>query len=145
MTQHLLEGRPMDEDDRRITVLQSLPNEEVWCPFCFEKQKARATRFFLDDGKLSKMVRCCVCHRRMAQSSMKILFQGPKQFGMFIGGYSRFWFTIDHADWIRKLKATFKPNEIAEFWSGYGGMRPEFKEKQRLDQLQRDYEAAGRR
>lgn len=143
-TQMLLEGRSMNDDDMKIAILESIPNEEVWCPFCFEKQKSRATRFFLDDGKISKMVRCCICHSKMQAGSMKILFEGAKTFGMFIGGYSHFWSKIDHDEWIKKLKATFKPNEISKFWEGYANIRPQFKERQKQNQMERDYAAAGR-
>lgn len=140
--QHTLDGKILTDEEKRVSIMEALSNEEVWCPFCFDKQKHRATRFFLDDGKLSKMARCFTCKAKMQPASMKILYEGGKAFGMFVGGYSHFWQKIDHDVWIQKLKTAFPSDWVSKFWEGYGDMKPEFKEKQRIAQAQREYDAS---
>ena len=148
--QAILEGRRMTEDDRRAAILAALPNEDVVCPFCFSGQKAVATRFFLDDGKLSNMAKCCVCKKRMRADSMRQIRGGPRDFGRWVGAYPRFWGMVEHDAWLKKLKATYAPLQslkwddpnqpLSLFWAGYGDSRPEFALKQKIAQQQREYE-----
>lgn len=151
-----LEGGVVTEDDKRLAVLQSLPIESFQCPFCLSVfQNSTVTRFFLDDGKLSKMALCKKdaggCGKRMLVDSMRKTKLGPRDFGRYVGSYPRFWGNVDHDRWMKLLKTMYKPvaalkwddvnQPMSQFWLGYGDVRPEFAEKQRIARATKEYEA----
>ncbi len=139
----IIDGRVLTIEDRKIAMLQALPNDRVTCPFCFEQQEDRATRIFASDGSANfmKSRKCVECGQKMHAETMRMLRQPPREFGRWVGAYPRFWKFVDHDSWLRKLKVQYPKDELRGlFWEGYGDSRPEFKEKQRQRQAERDYE-----
>ena len=153
--QFKIDGTVMTEDDKREALLAQIPDERYQCPFCFTTfPHARATRFFLDDGELSKMALCLKaaggCGAKMQLASMAITREAPRSFGRFVGSYSKFWAKVDHDEWNKGLKKLYPvnnslkwedPNQLLnQFWLGYGDARPEWAQKQKEKQMARDYE-----
>jgi len=152
-SQGKLDGTKLTEDDKRLAILASLPDDDVMCPFCFTKWKARATRFFNDsDGKLSKMVVCKKsgggCGRKMQAATME-WYRNPKSFGREVGGYKMFWKIVNeesvgHDRWMKGLKQLYHIDALMQqFWDGYGESKPEFAEKQKIRKMEREAEQAG--
>jgi hypothetical protein len=75
---------------------------------------------------------------------MTVLRSAPRDFGRWVGGYSGFWHKVEHDDWIKKLYKQYPKVWVDEFWNGYGDARPQFKEKQLINQAYRDYEKSER-
>jgi len=150
-----LEGGVVTDDDKRAAIMAAIPDERYQCPFCLTVfPHSRVTRFFLDDGKLSKMALCNKeaggCGKRMQCDSMRKTRLPPRDFGRFIGSYPKFWAFVDHDTWVKGLKKmlpssnTLKWDDptqpMSQFWLGYGDARPEWALKQAQDRMYREYE-----
>ncbi len=153
-----LAGGEITEEDRQAVILASIPDERYQCPFCFNVYPhARATRFFLDDGSLSKRVVCRKdaggCGATMLPVTMTVTRGSPIDFGRFVGSYPKFWFKTDHDRWMIALKKMYPSvkslawddvnQPMSQFWLGYGEMRPEFAQKQKEAKMLKDAIASG--
>ena len=151
--QKKLDGTLETDDDKKEKILAALHDEQFQCPFCFNVfPHAKVTRFFLDDGKLSKMVVCKQdaggCGQRMTVDSMRQARASPTDFGHWVGAYSAsgFWKKVDHDKWMKGLQMLYKFNKelMDQFWKAYAELNPKFAEKQRnreIDQQAKAYAA----
>lgn len=124
MSQTTLTGETVIQA-RKLVSLNSIPDMNVYCIFCFHRGKMKDFAIIDVMGELENLWKCPECHIRMTRGTL-ISYFTPEGLGYFIGYYDRFWGRVqNHELWSQRFKLMFpKYDDRMQFWNAYYKARP---------------------